>query len=118
MSTMSPAANPDSDVTDSTVSPMTPFAVSVVVVLVDPIRSMMCVLAAPPIFLNVAPLEYTETPEGTSMGVPDVDLLQAEVDAYAEVGLFGGEAPDVVPFVDATPIASVYDDTGAVIWPG
>ena len=57
-------------------------------------------------------------PGGTGMGVPDLDLLQAEVDAYAEVGLFGGEAPDVAPFVDAAPIAGVYDDTGQVIWPG
>ena len=65
-----------------------------------------------------AELLRTETPEGTGLGVPDLDLLQAEVDAYAEVGLFGGEAPDVAPFVEAAPIASVYDDTGAVIWPG
>jgi NitT/TauT family transport system substrate-binding protein len=64
-----------------------------------------------------ADLLRAETPEGTGMGVPDVDLLQAEVDAYADVGLFGGEAPDVAPFVDAGPIAGVYDDTGAVIWP-
>ena len=51
-------------------------------------------------------------------GRPRLELLQAEVDAYAEVGLFGGEAPDVAPFVDAAPIAGVYDDTGQVIWPG
>ena len=31
------------------------------------------------------------TPTGTRLGVPDAGLLQAEVDAYAEVGLFGGD---------------------------
>ena len=64
-----------------------------------------------------AELLSAETPEGTGMGVPDVERLQAEVDAYAEVGLFGGEAPDVAPFVDDAPIAGVYDDDGQVIWP-
>ena len=64
-----------------------------------------------------AELLSAETPEGTGMGVPDIERLQAEVDAYAEVGLFGGEAPDVAPFVDDAPIAGVYDDDGQVIWP-
>jgi ABC-type nitrate/sulfonate/bicarbonate transport system substrate-binding protein len=64
-----------------------------------------------------AELLSAETPEGTGMGVPDVERLQAEVDAYAEVGLFGGEAPDVAPFVDDTSIAGVYDQDGQVIWP-
>lgn len=58
-----------------------------------------------------------DLPEGVGVGVPDDALLQAEVEAYAEVGLFGGEVPDIGPFVDAGPIEAVYDD-GQVIWPG
>ncbi|MET0145768.1 MAG: ABC transporter substrate-binding protein [Ilumatobacteraceae bacterium] len=59
----------------------------------------------------------TDTPTGTGIGIPDVAALQDEVDAYAAVGLFGGMAPDVAPYVDDTPIAGVYDGA-AVIWPG
>ena len=60
-----------------------------------------------------------ETPEGTGVGVPDPALLQAEVDAYAEVGLFGeGGAPEIDERYAVDPIAEVYDDTGTVIWPG
>jgi len=51
-------------------------------------------------------------------GVPDLAALQAELDAYAEVGLFGGEPPEAARFVHDAPIAGVYDDSGAVIWPG
>ncbi len=58
----------------------------------------------------------TETPAGTGIGVPDVAALQAELDAYAKVGLFGGTAPDAATFVDAAPIESVYDGS-EVIWP-
>jgi ABC-type nitrate/sulfonate/bicarbonate transport system substrate-binding protein len=60
-----------------------------------------------------------ETPKGTGVGVPDSALLQAEVDAYAEVGLFGDAgAPEIGDRYDADLIAGVYDDTGNVIWPG
>jgi hypothetical protein len=60
-----------------------------------------------------------DTPEGTGVGVPDPALLQAEVDAYADVGLFGeGGAPDITDRFAVDPIAGVYDDTGEVIWPG
>lgn len=59
-----------------------------------------------------------ETPEGTGVGVPDPVLLQAEVDAYADVGLFGETgAPDIDGRYDVDLIADVYDDTGTVIWP-
>jgi len=58
----------------------------------------------------------TETPAGTGVGVPDVGALQAELDAYAKVGLFGGTAPDAATFVAAAPIESVYDGS-EVIWP-
>ncbi len=58
-----------------------------------------------------------DTPDGTGVGVPDPELLQAEVDAYAEVGLFGDGAPDITERFAVDPIAGVYDDTGEVIWP-
>ena len=59
-----------------------------------------------------------ETPEGTGVGVPDPALLQAEVDAYAEVGLFGeGGAPEIDDRYAVELIDEVYDDTGSVIWP-
>jgi ABC-type nitrate/sulfonate/bicarbonate transport system substrate-binding protein len=59
-----------------------------------------------------------ETPKGTGVGVPDPDLLRAEVDAYAEVGLFGDAgAPDIADRYDAGLITGVYDDNGTVIWP-
>ncbi len=57
-----------------------------------------------------------DNPAGTGIGVPDVAALQAELDAYAKVGLFGGTPPDAATFVDATPIEAVYDGT-EVIWP-
>ena len=50
------------------------------------------------------------------LGVPVIDLLVAEVEAYAAVGLFGGVAPDIGSMVDATVLADLYDgDT--IIWP-
>ncbi len=58
-----------------------------------------------------------ETPEGTGVGVPDPALLQAEVDAYAEVGAFDAGAPEIADRYDVDLIAGVYDDTGTVIWP-
>jgi NitT/TauT family transport system substrate-binding protein len=59
------------------------------------------------------------TPDGTGYGVPDLDLLGDEIDAYAEVGVFGeGEAPAMADQVDAGPIRGVYDASGQVIWPG
>ena len=58
----------------------------------------------------------SETPAGTGVGVPDVAALQQELDAYANVGLFGGTAPDAATFVDAAPIEGVYDGS-EVIWP-
>lgn len=58
-----------------------------------------------------------QTPAGTGIGIPDPALLQAEVEAYAEVGLFGdGGAPDIADRVAAEPITAVYDGT-EVIWP-
>jgi ABC-type nitrate/sulfonate/bicarbonate transport system substrate-binding protein len=56
--------------------------------------------------------------DDVNYGVPDVELLQTEVDAYAEVGLFGDEAPDIATAVDVDVVAEVYDEDGEVIWPG
>lgn len=57
------------------------------------------------------------TPTDTGIGVPDGDLLQAEVEAYAEVGLFDGEVPDIAERFDTDLIESIYDGA-EVIWPG
>ena len=56
--------------------------------------------------------------EGEPFGVPDLDLLQAEVDAYTEVGLFTEEPPELAGVVVVDVIAAVYDDEQRVIWPG
>jgi ABC-type nitrate/sulfonate/bicarbonate transport system substrate-binding protein len=56
-------------------------------------------------------------PAGTGLGVPDPELLEAEVAAYAEVGLFDGQAPAIDARYDAELIGDVYDDNGEVIWP-
>jgi hypothetical protein len=66
-----------------------------------------------------AKLIIDTTPEGVAFGVPDAAMLQAELDAYAAVGLFGDSAtPDAASRLGNDIIASVYDANGAVIWPG
>ena len=65
-----------------------------------------------------AQLILVTTPEGTGLGVPDDVMLQAELDAYAEVGLFGdAPTPDAASRLGSDIIASVYDADGVVIWP-
>ncbi len=65
-----------------------------------------------------AELLTTQTPAGTGIGIPDPELLTAEVEAYAAVGLFGDDgAPDITPRFATEPIESVYDGD-QVIWPG
>ncbi|MGB3736550.1 MAG: ABC transporter substrate-binding protein, partial [Ilumatobacter sp.] len=50
------------------------------------------------------------TPEGMGLGVPDPVALQAELDAYAEVGLFGdGTTPSATEFIATDLAAGVYD---------
>jgi hypothetical protein len=61
-------------------------------------------------------LVRTQTPTGTGAGIPDDEQLQAELDAYAKVGLFGGKAPNAATYAAPDPIADVYDAT-TVIWP-
>lgn len=57
------------------------------------------------------------TNTSTAFGVPELDLLNDEVTTYSEIGLFGGVAPDITPYVDIDTISGVYDDGRTVIWP-
>jgi NitT/TauT family transport system substrate-binding protein len=69
-----------------------------------------------------ADLILTTTPEDVGLGVPDPEALQAELDAYAEVGLFGdGEVPDAASVAATALVAGVYDPDSNdrdVVWPG
>jgi hypothetical protein len=56
--------------------------------------------------------------DGEPFGVRDQELLQAEVDAYTEVGLFPEAPPALTEVLDVDLVASVYDDEQQVIWPG
>jgi len=56
------------------------------------------------------------TPEGMGLGMPDVKMLQAELDAYSAVDLFGDMTPSAADFV-VDLAAGVYDETATVIWP-
>lgn len=51
------------------------------------------------------------------LGLPLVDELKAEVDAYAAIGLFDGVAPDISTMADPRVLQRIYDATGTVIWP-
>ena len=51
-------------------------------------------------------------------GVPDLALLQQEVDTYAEIGLFDGQIPDITTILNTTMVAGLYDNNDEVIWPG
>lgn len=53
----------------------------------------------------------------TPAGLPLLDLLQAEVDTYAGIGLFADGKPTVADLADPSVLADCYDDAGAVIWP-
>ncbi len=65
-----------------------------------------------------AKLIIDTTPEGTAFGIPDAAMLQAELDAYAAVGLFGkNETPDAASHLYNNIITSVYDANNMVIWP-
>lgn len=65
-----------------------------------------------------AQLVLDGTPEGMGLGVPDPVSLQNELDAYAEVGLFGdGAAPTATDFIADELAAGVYDSSAVVVWP-
>ena len=51
------------------------------------------------------------------LGVPDLRLLQSEVDAYQGVGLFADEPPALADAVADELTAAVYDAEQQVIWP-
>ena len=57
------------------------------------------------------------TPKGEAVGLPDAVGLQAEVDAYAKIGLFGGKVPDITKRFDASALKAIYSTDGKVIWP-
>ena len=62
-------------------------------------------------------LVTSTTPKGEAVGAPDAAGLQAEVDAYAKIGLFGGKAPDITKRFDASVLQAIYGTDGKVIWP-
>jgi ABC-type nitrate/sulfonate/bicarbonate transport system substrate-binding protein len=58
------------------------------------------------------------TPAGVPVGVPVAEELEQQIAIYAEVGVFGDEPPaDISSFYEPDLVASLYDDTGQVIWP-
>lgn len=59
----------------------------------------------------------TDTNAATALGVPEPDQLTNEVDTYARIGLFGGTAPDISPYVHTDLIDGVYAADRTVIWP-
>jgi ABC-type nitrate/sulfonate/bicarbonate transport system substrate-binding protein len=56
--------------------------------------------------------------DGEPFGVPSLELLQAEVDAYAAVGVFETEPPSLADVVAVDLVAGVYDAENQVVWPG
>lgn len=58
------------------------------------------------------------TPDDSNIGVPIASELEAQVEAYAAVGVYGdGGAPSTDGRFDTDLVAGLYDD-GAIIWPG
>lgn len=58
------------------------------------------------------------TPEGSHVGVPIASELEAQVAAYADVGVYGDAgAPATDGRFDADLVDGLYDDDGVVIWP-
>jgi NitT/TauT family transport system substrate-binding protein len=51
------------------------------------------------------------------IGVPDTKLLEQEVNAYAEIGLFDGQVPDISTVLNTNLVKGLYDSTGKVVWP-
>jgi NitT/TauT family transport system substrate-binding protein len=56
------------------------------------------------------------TPAGEPLGAIDPAQLQAEIDAYAQIGIFE-EKPSIEGSYDASLIAGVYEPDGTVVWP-
>ena len=64
-----------------------------------------------------ADLITATTTDGVDIGVPEAAALQAEVDAYAAVGLFGDSTPSIDGRFDPDLVASLYAEDGSIIWP-
>lgn len=59
------------------------------------------------------------TPEGSDVGVPVADELEAQIAAYDAVGVYGDVgAPATEGRFDTGLVAGLYADDGTVIWPG
>ncbi|MGB0114363.1 MAG: ABC transporter substrate-binding protein [Ilumatobacteraceae bacterium] len=57
------------------------------------------------------------TPDGTGFGVAIPAALQAELDSYAEFGLFGdADTPTATDYLSNI-LDTVYDGNGTVVWP-
>lgn len=57
------------------------------------------------------------TPEGLGLGVPDVQVLQAELDAYSETGYFGDSTPDATDHLASGLVDGLYADDASLLWP-
>ncbi|CAB4874916.1 unannotated protein [freshwater metagenome] len=68
-------------------------------------------------WLTESQLITNTTPAGEPVGLPDAAGLQAEVEAYATIGLFGGKAPDISKRFDSSVLKAVYAADRTVIWP-
>lgn len=55
---------------------------------------------------------------GKPLGLPLADLLKAEIDTYQKIGVFTDGTPVVDDLIDTSVLESIYDDSGAVVWPG
>jgi ABC-type nitrate/sulfonate/bicarbonate transport system substrate-binding protein len=62
-------------------------------------------------------LVLDSTPTGEAVGAPDPKSMGNMLSTYADLGLFGGDAPDVDRVYDESIIRSIYDSKNAVIWP-
>lgn len=59
------------------------------------------------------------TPEGSQIGAPVASELEAQVQAYDEVGVYGDAgAPSTKDRFDTELVAGLYAADGTVIWPG
>ena len=58
------------------------------------------------------------TPGGSNIGAPIGAELEAQINAYADVGYFGDNEPPAVEGRYAPDLVNdLYDDNGTVIWP-
>lgn len=57
------------------------------------------------------------TPEGLGLGIPDPDVLQDELDAYDDLGLFAAPSPEADAFLAPTLVADLYGSGEDLVWP-